>query len=244
EHLLHLRDVRDDEDLLEVVLDGLDRLDESFQALSILRAEALVYDEELDLRTGPPRHEFREADAQREVGAERLAAAEQFVVAGAQLVGELDVQRLNRVTLAGVALRLQLEVHAVVSHAGEERVRLLLQLGDHALDEHSLQALFAEGQGQLAVDTALLLQARPLLDQPRALALLELERGQDLLRRADALVAVAPLALQPPQLGIGRAQLALQRGRVADLRAQRRGARLVGHQPRAPALGGGRRAAK
>src|SRR5579884_581443 len=162
EHLLHFRDVRDDEHLLEVVLDRADRLHQPLQPLRILRAEPLVHDQGLEAGAGAAGRELGEGDAQREVDAEGLAAAEQLVAARAQLVGDLDLEGLDRVTFLRVALGLELQVHPVVGHAREERIRLALDLWNGALDDHRLDALLAEGDGQLTVDAALGEEPRPL----------------------------------------------------------------------------------
>src|SRR5579884_2022056 len=106
EHLLHLGHVRDHEDLLEIFLDDLDRLDQPLQALGVLGAEALVDDERLNAGAGPARHQLGQRDPQGEVDSKCLPAAEQLVVARAPLVRDLDVQCLDRVALLGVALRL------------------------------------------------------------------------------------------------------------------------------------------
>ena len=67
----------------------------------------------------------------------------------------------------------------------KQRVGLALQLGDHALDDHRLDALLAEGLRQLAVDAALLQQVRRAARLGRAaLALLERQVAELLLDAA------------------------------------------------------------
>src|SRR5438128_2385306 len=78
--------VRDDEDLLEVVADAVDRFDEAIAAFGVLRAEAFVDDEGLQSGARAAGQQLREGDTDGEVGAERLAAAEELVLAGAGAV--------------------------------------------------------------------------------------------------------------------------------------------------------------
>src|SRR2546428_8633577 len=96
-----------DQDLLEVRGYGVYRLDQPVAAGRVLGAEPLVDDQELELRAGPAREQLRERDADREVDPERLAARVHLVVARAELVRDLDVERLDH-ALARLRLALGL----------------------------------------------------------------------------------------------------------------------------------------
>src|SRR5581483_6804541 len=95
EGVFQFLDVRNDEDFLEIVLDGVQDFDEPLPALAVLRAEAFVENQRLQLRAGAPRQQPRKGDTHREVDTERLAAAEEFVGPGSRVIRDLDVQRLD-----------------------------------------------------------------------------------------------------------------------------------------------------
>ena len=79
ERFLDVVHVRDDEYALEAILDRLDDLQDAVSAVGVLRAESLVDEERGQRRAGAPRKHLAQRDAHREVDAEALAAAEQFV---------------------------------------------------------------------------------------------------------------------------------------------------------------------
>src|SRR5947208_10324171 len=79
-------EVRDDEDLLELGLNGLDGFHDALAAFLVLRAEAFVDDQCLEAGTSPGSQQLRQGDANREVDAESLATRKQLVRARAELV--------------------------------------------------------------------------------------------------------------------------------------------------------------
>src|SRR5262249_60073661 len=166
----------DHEDLLELGLDGLDRLDNALAAFLVLRAEALINDQRLQPRTGAVSEEARQSDANGEVHAEALATAEQLVAAGAQLVAYLDVQRLD-CAQAGthVALRFEAHVHAARSHPPQDAISLFLDLGNSRLDDHRLHPAPTKGMRQVAVDG--LLAPQRILPRQAVLVLALQERA-------------------------------------------------------------------
>ena len=163
EGVLQLAQMGNDDDLGEVVPDGLDDLHQAFEALGILGAEPLVDDQGAQAGAGAPGQHAGQGDAQGEIDAKRLAAGEQLVVAGAQVVADLDVERFGDAAGAGVALRFQRHVHGVVADPREDTVGLFLQLGDGVFDHDGLDAVLAEHAGEVVVELPFGHRVLPLL---------------------------------------------------------------------------------
>ena len=173
-----------DDDLGEVVPDGLDDFHQAFEALGVLGAEAFVDHQGAQAGAGAPSQHAGQGDAQGEIDAERLTAGEQLVVAGAQVVADLDVERFGNGAAAGVALRFQRHVHGVVADPREDAVGLFFQLGDGVFDHDGLDAVLAEHAGEVVVELPLGHRVLPLL-------LLRLQFGLLLQARLILRLAVA-----------------------------------------------------
>ncbi len=158
----------DDQDAVEVGLDGVDGLHQPLPPLRILRAEPLVNEERAQLRAGAAGQQLGDGDAQGEVDPKGLAAGEEIVAARPQLVGDDDVQRLLHSALLHLSLGVQPHAHAPVAHAAQQTIGLGLDLRQRGLDDHGLQAPPPEGLPQLLVDALGLrrLPLRFLLDLP------------------------------------------------------------------------------
>ncbi len=153
--VLQFLDVGDDQETGEFVLDGMDRLDQPFPPLGILRAEALVDDEGLQLCARATGQEAGEGDTEGEVDPELFPAGVVLVGPLAQFVHNTDVQRLPQFPGLGLPLGLQPDVHPAVGHPGEEPVGLGLDLRDGGLDDHRRDPLDAEGGAQFFVEPPL-----------------------------------------------------------------------------------------
>src|SRR5579884_4203071 len=151
--------VRNDQNFLKIVLNGVNNLDQLLASLAVLRAKALVQNQRLQPRARPVREQARQGDADGKVDAEGLAAAEELIGARADVIGDLDVQGLYlSAGRFGRARGLKADLHGVVGHAGQQRVGLVLQLRDSVFDDERLHALLAEGPGERLVDTAFLIR--------------------------------------------------------------------------------------
>ena len=121
--------VRDHDNLLEVGLNGLDRLPQAILPRGVLGPESLVDEQDGQGCAGPACQQFRQGDAQREIDSKCLTAAECLVAAGTDLVGYFDVQLLRGyadASLAPTLLDLQFQEHTIVSEAAQQLVRVLL----------------------------------------------------------------------------------------------------------------------
>src|SRR5512140_3956808 len=92
EGVLELVEVRDDQDLGEVILYQVDGLDQALPALDVLRAKALVDDQRLQPRPLALRQHLRQRQPDGEVHAESLATRVHLVGAQARSVADLDVE--------------------------------------------------------------------------------------------------------------------------------------------------------
>src|SRR5258706_7181586 len=88
-------DVRHDQDQIEVMPDGVDRLDQPFPSKIVLRAEAFIDHERLQARACAASQELAERDAQGEIDPEAFAATVRVVIARAKLVADHDVERID-----------------------------------------------------------------------------------------------------------------------------------------------------
>ena len=218
----------------KVILDRVDGLYQALAALGVLGAKPLVDDQHLELGPGPAGQQLAQGDADGKVDAERLAAGEQLVGPRAQLVGDVDVQRLDGVALEGLPLGLKADVHPAIGHARQQAVGLELDLGDGRLDDHGLDALLAKGQAQFVIDGLFLgqrcwsadLVPLPLLGQVAAMV-------QFLLGCAQGQPRPGRLGLQFLHLAAWSLTWACTSGRRLHLAA--RAARCAGRRPGSPA---------
>src|SRR5579871_2933310 len=207
EGVLQLLDMRDDQDLLKIVLDGLDDFDQLLPPLAVLGAEPFVQDQGLQLCAGAPRQQARQRDPNGKIDPKRLAAAEQFVGARAQIIRDLDLQRLALVPGRLCDLRrLESDVHRIVGDPTEETVRLLLQVGNGVLDNQRLHALASERGHQVVVEPALLIHTLMIGALLLGLRFGALTTGDGVAAGALAYAQVVASLLQPVQVRLRHGQ--------------------------------------
>ena len=100
-----------DDNLFKIILNGVDRLDQPLPALHILGAKTLVDDQRLQPGAGSAGQDFADGDANGKVDPKSLAAGKELVVAGANFIGDTNIEGLNR-TVAALGLALGLKADA------------------------------------------------------------------------------------------------------------------------------------
>jgi len=111
---------------------------------------------------------LRQGQADGEVDAELLATAVVLVRALAAIVGDFDVERLDLIAVAlALALRIEANVHLAAGQTMEQVVGVLLDFGQHRLDQQRLDAVAPTSVLQFAQQAdvggqRLLLRAQPV----------------------------------------------------------------------------------
>ena len=145
--ILYLLDVRDDDYLLEFVLDGLDRFRQALLPGAVLRAEAFVDEQHGQGGARAVRQQPGQRYSQRKVDAKRFAAAERLITARAKRIRNPNLQSLRC-----AFIQLKAQVHAMLCDAPKYGVGVILQLRYGALYDQRLDAVLAECQRQFVVD--------------------------------------------------------------------------------------------